>query len=380
MHRSACQAWVIGACGRSARRLPSPCLDAATDCRPSGRRWLADSIVWFALIGTCVTAFWAVPPAARGAEPKVLLSDLADPCGIAVDPSSDSIYVSEHAAGRVVRVVGEEAEPVIVDFPLQSPRRGPLFGTGPLGLAMIGDNGLLVGRGGDAEAGATISLFRLPGPGESPVSASMPAQSLGPLAGPGTTTQAAGYFAIVFDYDTLLATARGDDRKGWIGKATAANSGFRPLEPFLPATELASVDAPTGIAINGYGHVVVSQAGGDSADADSLLAFYELKTGSLLMQLPTMLYDLVAIAYSPNGQLYGLDFARRKPEAGGLFRLEAMTDLAGRQALQATRLASLVRPTALAFRKDGALLVSTLGRESEGGERSGKLWLFPAGF
>ncbi len=86
-------------------------------------------------------------------------------------------------------------------------------------------------------------------------------------------------------------------------KARATHSLYRTKEKL-------STDAPCGIAVSAAGDLVVSQMGEINVPADSLLCFYDPKTGALKSQLKTGLHDLVSIAYSKKtGKLYGVDFA-----------------------------------------------------------------------
>src|SRR5262249_4189782 len=104
---------------------------------------------------------------------------------------------------------------------------------------------------------------------------------------------------------------------------------------------------------------------------DSLLSFYSAKTGKLLMNLETKLYDITGLAYSPKtGLLYATDFAWMKPDEGGLFRLDAAPG-----GVKVTKIASLDKPTALSFAPDGTLYLTVVGPkgESENAPKQGKL-------
>ena len=72
-----------------------------------------------------------------------------------------------------------------------------------------------------------------------------------------------------------------------------------------------------------------------------------------LMNHETGLYDITALAYSPKtGLLYATDFAWMAPAEGGLFRIDAAAS-----GVKTTKIASLERPTALAFApEDGCRL------------------------
>ena len=125
----------------------------------------------------------------------------------------------------------------------------------------------------------------------------------------------------------LYVTCNGDDTKGWVAKADLNGTKFGKLERWLPTKEMVEVDAPVGITINKQGDIVVGQFGENNKPQDSLLTFYSAKTGKMLMNLETKLYDITGLAYSPKtGLLYATDFAWMKPDEGGLFRLDASAD------------------------------------------------------
>ncbi len=182
------------------------------------------------------------------------------------------------------------------------------------------------------------------------------------------------FFGIATLGSTIFVTSNGDDTKGWINKAELAPEDQNPipLHPFIASKIHTSKDAPTGATISPDGKLVVSQMGNINAKADSVVGFYDPKTGKLEKLLETGLRDLVAIAYSPTtGVLYGLDFAWAKPDEGGMFRLEPV----GKK-LKAIKVAALVKPTALAFGPDGKLYVTIIGSSPSEENTAGRLLLF----
>jgi DNA-binding beta-propeller fold protein YncE len=126
-----------------------------------------------------------------------------------------------------------------------------------------------------------------------------------------------------------------------------------------------------GIALSKNGDIVIGQCGEVNKPQDSLLTFYSAKTGKMLLNLETKLYDITGLAYSPKtGLLYATDFAWMKPDEGGLFRLDASQD-----GVKTTKIASLDKPTALAFAPDGTLYITVVGPkgENENASKQGKL-------
>ena len=120
---------------------------------------------------------------------------------------------------------------------------------------------------------------------------------------------------------------------------------------------MVEVDAPVAIALSKQGDIVVGQFGEVNKPQDSLLTFYSAKTGKMLMNLETKLYDITGLAYSPkSGNLYATDFAWMKPDEGGLYRLDRNAS-----GVKAVKIASLDKPTALAFASDGTLYITVIG-------------------
>ena len=85
------------------------------------------------------------------AEPKVetVLEGLINPCGVAIQPETNTVFVSDSGSGRVVRVGGEKkSEEVIAGSPRDVYGKGPKYEIGPLGIAFLDKETLVVGDGG----------------------------------------------------------------------------------------------------------------------------------------------------------------------------------------------------------------------------------------
>jgi len=92
-----------------------------------------------------------------------------------------------------------------------------------------------------------------------------------------------------------------------------------------------------------------------------VIAFYNPMDGAPLLELPTTLHEIAGLAYSDETQnLYACDFAAGDPQQGGVFRIDD-TSRSGEPACRAVRIATVARPTALAFGPDGALYVTACG-------------------
>ncbi len=173
------------------------------------------------------------------------------------------------------------------------------------------------------------------------------------------------FYALAITKNAIFATSNGDDTKGWVARADINGDKVENFRRFIATKEAVEVDAPVGITVSPHGEVVVGQMGEINVPGDSLLTFYEASSGKLLLNLPTGLYDIDAVAYSPKGQLYALDFAWMDTTAGGLFQLIAHR-ADGKQTIKAEKIVGLDKPTSMAFDKDGALYITVFGTAADG--------------
>lgn len=328
------------------------------------------------LRGTLI--YLAMATAALAAEPKktVLISGLDNPCGVAIQPGTGDLFISDSAAGRVVRynpASAGKATPVVTDFSQDIYGKGPMYNIGPLGLGFINKDTLVVGGGENKDGAEIVSVFAVPPAGKM-IKAADAKHKLGPI-GPGEASQMGegNFYALGITPDAIYVTSNGDDTKGWILRSQLTASGPGELKPFI-ATKVAleDTDAPVGITMASNGDLVVGQMGEVNKPNDSLLTVYN-KEGKLLSRATTNLYDITALAYSPSGKLYATDFAWMAAAEGGLFRLDITKD-GGTMTVKAVKIVSLDKPTAMAFDKDGACYVTTFGTAAEGSkEKSGQL-------
>ena len=130
-----------------------------------------------------------------------------------------------------------------------------------------------------------------------------------------------------------------------------------------------NVTSPAMVTGSKSGHLVILEAGGWSATADSRLKFFDptAESDALRLDLDLPLIDAVAFAYSPTTkQLYVLDLNLNDPANSGLYRI----DSAGSGAVRTVKLLTLAQPSGLAFGANGELWITTLGEEPK---RNGEL-------
>lgn len=295
----------------------------------------------------------------------VVLEGLHNPTGLAKQPGTGHIFVADSGAGKVIRIVDGKAQDVITDFAQDIYGKGPQYKIGPLGLAFIDENTLVVSDGSKVDKEETINVYAVPKAGEAAIKADDAKAKLGPLDSDDKQLAEGNYYAVVVTKDAIYSTGNGDDTKGWIVRAEIKGDGtYGPLERYLSTKEATNVDAPVGLTLSERGELVVGQMGEISVVGDGLVTFYNPKTKKMLLNLETGLSDITGVLYSPKGHLYAVDFAWAKPEDGGLFRLDAKT-VDGAQEVEPKKITALKKPTAMVFGDDGALYI-TIFNETEG--------------
>ncbi len=339
---------------------------------------------------------WVTTPIALLAadEPKVkvetLATGLSDPCGIAIQPSSDDVFVSDSGAGRIVKIAvakPEELIPVIVGFPHEAAaeKQEPTNRSGPAGIAFLNEHTLVVGS--SAKSGErSIRVFALPASEDStaakPVELESAKQKLGMSTdGDGTVSAEGKFYGLAvspFAPPSLLVTNPGSSH-GWIFKSEIKSwSSLEKLSPFtyVPAKYVSQFGLPSGgITVNRRGLLVVGMKRADVSKGGALAFFVAKKdAGGLLTAFPTALHDVVGLAYSPlSGRLYAADFSGSDPKGAGIYRLDATT-IDGRAGVKTVKIATLDRPTALAFTSNNGLYVTVCGESNaEEGKLAGKL-------
>lgn len=319
-----------------------------------------------------IVALLGLSSAAISAEPKVttVVDGLNNPSGVAVQPGTGHVFVSDSGAGKIVRIVDGKSQDVVVGFKADIYGKGPMYNIGPLGLLFLSKDTLVVGGGDLPDGEELLRVFQVPAAGAAAIkvdaaTASFALKAQGELKGEGN------FYALAATPDAVYVTSNGDDTKGWVAKAPRKGNTLTGFERFIATKEAVEVDAPVGATISPAprNELVIGQMGEMNVPKDSLLTYYNPKDGKKLMNLPTGLYDIASLAYSPKGQLYAVDFAWMKTDEGGLFQLIAQSK-DGKQAIEAKKIVSLDKPSAMAFGPDGALYVTVFGTAKEGSNKS----------
>ena len=318
----------------------------------------------------------AVAPVRGETKAETVLGGLSNPSGLAVQPETGHVFVSDSAAGKVIRVVDGKAEDVITGFPKDVYGKGPMYDIGPLGLAFMDKDTLVVGDGSYKDGEEYVRVFTVPAAGQPAINFDKDAKAkLGPLPEKDSLKPEGNFYGIAVGKTAIYISSNGDDTKGWVLKADVTGTKFGELTRYIATKEAVEVDAPVGITIGPEGDIVVGQMGEINKPKDSLLTFYNAKTGKKVLNLETGLYDISGLAYSPKTKLlYALDFAWMSLEDGGLYRLDG-SKADGKQGVKATKITVLDKPTALAFGKEGELYITVVGpkKDSENAPKEGAL-------
>jgi hypothetical protein len=324
-------------------------------------------------------------------QAEVVLEDLDTPCGVAVQPETGHVFVSDSGRGRVVRVVDGKLQEVVVGFALEHFGADPGYRIGPLGLAFLNTQTLVIGGGGQPLGEDVVFVVQVPTVGGEPIQSDA-AMRFGPLPADPDGAGEGDFFGVAATAEAIVVTCHGDDQNGWLAAIPIrksdqldSRSGYGHLTKFLPTKSLVGTDAPVAIVVSPRGELVVGHMGELNDQRDSRLTFFRKADGKLLLNQPLGLFDVVALAYgapqapSHKPQLYALDFAGYSAESAGLYRLDARLE-SGSVAVQAVQVASLDRPTAMALGPDGAMYVTVIGTEGKAGpQRPGKLMRFDPG-
>lgn len=337
------------------------------DLRACSRRhaWVALGLV----LSICPIAFGAdTKPVAV----QKVLTGLKNPRGVAVRPDiagdSCEIFVAESGAGRVIKVFSDKPEkPIdIVSGFSSKPAADDNLQSAGVQSVMFLDHMRIVVAGGDDDSSPFVRLYELPEPA-SPLTVDQHKQEVNVAESDKEPKLDAHVFR-------GMARTQPNDRVGDVLLVPA----WRDHEPaglvYIPVrsgtlgdavpVRLKNADAEFGfggIAVGNSGYVVVAGESGRDSNQSSTLAFFSPLDRRIVMQIPTDLRRIVALAYSPKtGNLYAANFPTTDDAHAGVYRIDA-SDKPSATACIAVKIADAPRPTALAFAPDGTLFVTSVG-------------------
>jgi DNA-binding beta-propeller fold protein YncE len=334
-------------------------------------------LLTLAIGGICVAADRGL--AQEKSRPERVLYSLLNPCGLAIQPGTNCVFVStrfgiyrydpnyerpsEHKAG--IEIDGYPKEVDVFGT-------GPKYEIGPLGLAFLDRDHLVVGDGSRKKGEELVRVYKLPAappPPDGWIKEDAAQFTLGPIkADADSSTGEGDFFGVAIGHDAIWVTCHGDETKGWIAKSELKDGKPGPLKPSIATKPATQVAAPGPITFTPDGKELVVGLMGDvnSEERDSVIAFFDPADGSLKRKLIAGLFDVTGLAYSPKTKrLYATDFAWKKPREGGLFELTVDGDK-----MKATRIVPLDKPAALAFDPAGHLYVTVFEAQLEPGDKA----------
>ncbi len=320
---------------------------------------------------------------AQEAKPTTVLSGIDNPCGVAVQLATGHVFIAAHSGVHRLDPKSGKAHVEINGFPTDVYGKGPKYNIGPLGLAFLDDEHLIVGDGSRPDGEELVRIFKVgkdsPHANHDPINEEAAVVTLGPIKASEETAKGEGnFYGVATNGKLIFVTCNGDDTKGWVAKSEVKQGKPGPLKLAIATKVVTDTDAPVPaiFSLDGKDLVVGQMGEVTSPPGDSLLTIYDPETGKLKKKYKTVLNDIAGLAYSPiTKKLYATDYSWSDPKAGGLFRL----DISGDE-VTATKIASLDKPTALAFDKSGVLYVAVFGTVAEGSEKpAGSLVKFESG-
>ena len=294
---------------------------------------------------------------------RKVVTGLDNPSGVAV--SGGKIYVATHKGVMKVALKRGEKPTVttaVGGYNTDIYGKGPKYNIGPLGVAFLDRQHIVVGDGSRPDGEEMVRVFKLSDEEQTEKDAVF---TLGPItAGDASARGEGNFYGVAIGAGGIFVTCNGDDTKGWVSRAQLKGKKPGDLKPFIATKEAVGVDAPVAITFSPDGDLVIGQMGEMNVAGDSLLTIYDAKTGKLKKSYKTGLSDIAGLAYSPTTKkLYAVDFSWVAPEKGGLFELMVEGD-----EVKTKKIVSLDKPTAISFANQGMLYITEFGTAKEGSE------------
>lgn len=330
---------------------------------------------WVAICSTAQAVIVA-PPGNESANYnfETIRKGLDNPWGLAVrggrsNDGPHELFVAESGAGQVIRILTNhphELHEAIVGFPVSECKALDSARLGPLGLNFLTRTKLIVTCAEQTTGQEKVAVYVLPGDNTS-VSAEAYDHAVGPLRKTShSSTTTYNFFSATKTEIAAFIVSISDRSSGQILRAAIGSNRLESLRTISQQDETSGLTAPSAIAMlpSLRPHLMVLADWGKFATPrDSQLVYLSPATGRIAMRLATGLDDISGLAYSSSGKLYATDCAWHDADRGGVFRIDdARID--GQQACRTVRIATVARPTSLAFAPDGALYVVTFGDDA----------------
>ena len=327
---------------------------------------------------------------------KQRVSNLENPSGIAVQEGTGHVFIAtrygvyryDPDAHSVSHEIANLTKPTDT-YGKGTYETNTKFNIGPLGLAFLDKDHLIVGDGSKADAEELVRVYKIGDePAELAITEDKAVYTLGPIkAGELSAKGEGNFYGVAVGAGAIFVTSNGDDTKGWVVKSEIKDGKPGTLTPSIATKVATEVDAPVAITFSLDGkELVIGQMGEMNVAGDALLTTYDPKTGKLKKKYETGLSDIAGLAYSSKTKkLYATDFAwldstkeKAEEKTGGLYELTIKDDK-----VEAKKILALDKPAAIAFSKDGSkLYLTTFGTKAaddESDKSPGGLYVIEAG-
>lgn len=304
---------------------------------------------------------------AAGPQAVTLVTNLENPCGIAVHAKTGHVFVASKYGVYRYDPKGHAVTLEISGYPVDIYGKGPMYDIGPLGLDILGEDTLVVGDGSRPDGEEVLRTYKIAdAPAQTPIPEGNSEKQFGPIKeghetalGEPTTKPEGNFYDVAVGPTGVFVTSNGDDTKGWIHKIAVTDGKLgEKMIPTIATKAAVQVDAPVPIEFNAdKTELWVGQMGEVNVPNDSLLLVFDPNSGELKKQYQLGLHDPAGLAVSPKTKkMYVTDFAWAKPEDGGVFEVTIEGDK-----VTTKKVLQLDKPTALAFDAEGKLYVTVVG-------------------
>ncbi len=166
--------------------------------------------------------------------------------------------MADSGAGRVIKfdpaAKKQDVVAVITGYSLDVYGKGPMYNIGPLGLAFLDKNTLVVGDGGLKDGDELVRVYDLSS-GKA-LKADDMKYKLGPItAGEESEKGEGNFYGVAASKTAIYVTCNGDDTKGWLARSEIEGGKPGELKPFIATKKVLEeagepTDAPVGITLN----------------------------------------------------------------------------------------------------------------------------------